>query len=106
MASGIITQNAPNIYGKEVELKAYNTESNRYTCPCDGYLRVQAVVSSSSAVTAIVIDANGSTNKYSPSISAKFALGNTFNSLFVRRGMQIYVTTNTQNDSVYFIPLV
>lgn len=105
MASGTIAQNVPNSYGPGVDIKAYNTESNRYTCPCDGYLRLQAI-STSSAVNAIVFGADGNTSTYSPTISVRYANGNTFNSMFVRRGMQIYIKDNTQNDGVFFIPLV
>ena len=106
MASGTITQNVPNSYGPAVDIKEYNTENHRYTCPCDGYLRLQAVNSTSSVVNAIVFGADGNTGKYSPTISVRYANGNTFNSMFVRRGMQIYISHNAQADGVFFIPLV
>ena len=73
--------------GTAVDISGYNTASNKYTCPSDGYIRVR---SGSAVGNVIAVDVDGidvwtcciATNK------------SAYNSMFVRAGMQVYVYVN------------
>ena len=82
-----------NAFGTAVDITSYNSSSNAYTFPTDGYVELTATVSDSSIVFQI---------KDGPVISAS---SNAFNSIFVKKGMSAYVSSNVGNGVASFKPL-
>ena len=90
-----------NTLGTAVDISAYTSSSNPYTCPSDGLLYVSTATST--ANTQCVI-AEASTNI--PIIAARpnGQLGAVV-SQYAKKGMQVYVLSNSANASVRFYPL-
>lgn len=90
-----------NIIGTTVNISSYTTTA--YVVPSDGYVQLAATSTTTTRIRAVLYGADASN---SISISAAYTLGNTFNSIFVRKGMRIKITDNTNNGLVYFAPLL
>ena len=73
--------------GTYVDIIGYNTTSNKFTCPSDGYIRVKSGTTDGNVVA---VDVNGIDVWACCIANNKSA----YNTLFVRAGMQAYVYVN------------
>ena len=73
------------------------TEANKYTFPSDGYLEIQAN-NSEASVLATLQGANEKTGVI-------LHENNSYETIFVRKGMKYYTISKSGNASVLFVPL-
>jgi len=109
MASGTI-QFPKNNFGTQVDLKGYSTYANKYVCPCDGYVVIQAGNGTAYRGRLFGANATAETQPYIDLWAAHSATGSYYNAnvVFVRRGMQVRSITgqdNNANTAFYFEPL-
>lgn len=91
--------NANNLSGR-VDITAYTT--SKYVAPSDGYLYLIAGSTSSTYISAEVYGSNEG-NKIIT--TATFNNSNTYNSLYVKKGMKILIIANNNGGAAYFVPL-
>lgn len=93
--------NQSYVFGSGVDLKSY-TPSNRYTAPSDGYVRLQNNLSTSGYADIRVTDAASIIFEYAGTLG-----GYTIRTVFVRKGMEIYVQHCDFNNNwnLSFIPI-
>ena len=91
--------NANNL-GNRGDITAYTT--SKYVVPSDGYLYLIAGSTSTTYISAEVYGANES-NKIIT--TATFSHSNTYNSLYVKKGMKILIAVNNNGGVAYFAPL-
>lgn len=93
--------NQSYVFGSAVDLKSY-TPSNRYTAPSDGYVRLQNNLSNSGYADIRVTDAASIIFEYAGTLG-----GYTMRTVFVRKGMEIYVQHCDFNNNwnLSFIPI-
>lgn len=102
ISSDIAELQTSTLSGGYVDISGY-TSSNKYTAPHDGYLWIYAPLN---AVGTVAIESSGAYSGtfthtcYNGVASAGFG-----NSLFVKKGMKLYVTSNT-NATIRFFPLM
>ena len=80
-------------FGTAVDISSY-TSSNKYTCPSDGYVYL-STSSVDSYVTASINNAL---------ISAMHG-GSNYNSIFVKKGMKVWIATSNGTFGAWFLPL-
>ena len=95
-----------NNISNRVAIHSYNSESNMYTFPTDGYVQIYSY---SGSVQADIYgaDANTSNSKvFSFNVKANSSLTDGINSLFVRKGMKCVITgANGSSSTGYFFGL-
>lgn len=82
-----------------------NYTSSVYTTPSDGYLQLNATATTSTYIYCVIYGGDNDQTK-GIAVSASFNLSNSFNSIFVKKGMKIKVLANTNNGAALFKPLV
>jgi len=85
-------------YSSYTDISSYNSSSNYFTAPCDGYLYMSAYQRTGSIT---ILSASG-TNNLQFSVGASGDITNR-NLVFVRKGTRAFIS-QTSNAS-YFIPL-
>ena len=89
-----------NTLGSSVDLSGYTSSSNVYTFPSDGYVRI---VSGDTVNDAILAYISSSIRIQAKTQVANYAENN---SIFVRKGMNVYIGLNTGNrGTAYYWPL-
>lgn len=83
-----------------VNITSYTT--TKYVAPSDGYLELAATASQSTRIRATIYGADG-TN--SIALSVTYNQINSFNSVYVKKGMKIAITTNENNGVAFFVPI-
>lgn len=78
--------NSDYIFGSNVTIKNYTSSTNTYTAPSDGYVRFQNNLSNSGYADIRVIGAGSIIFEYAGTLG-----GYTIRTVFVRKGMKIYV---------------
>lgn len=84
--------------GMFTDIKSYTTVENRYTFPSDGY--VASVMTNTDIICRLYSSDVSDDSIY---IDTKLSVGTV---LYVRKGMRTYITTNSDNEFVLFIPFV
>ena len=80
------------------EITSYNSDANKYTCPSDGYLMVRSGTTSGDIIYVNVDSAT--------LLGAKNNGAEERNSLYVKKGMSVYVSTNVgTRGHAYFYPI-
>ena len=82
-------------FGTAVDISSYNTPGNKYTAPSDGYAMVRA--SSSGALALLAVE--------SVYITASQSGGVGYASIYVKKGMRMYINYQTGTIEAYFYPL-
>lgn len=99
-----------NNIGTSVDLLSYNSASNKYTFPCDGYVALYASTNTTTyaKISVVLYGQSGSGNSVAhDALSIPRGSGNCSNVVFVRKGMQCYVVgSGTATYSANFVPLV
>lgn len=91
-----------NKLGTSVDLRSYNTSSNKYTFPHDGYLYIYSHTASG-AVGVYLYGSNDVLVGNVIRVNGQFSSQATF----VKKGMKIYVGTNSGSDNgVSYAPLI
>lgn len=90
-----------NEIGSTVTLINYNTVSNMYVFPSDGYLNATAATSGGS----YQIRLYGSNDVLVGSIEGRYNNGAFRQIVFVRKGMKTYISASTGSVGYYFLPL-
>lgn len=90
-----------NKIGSNVTLTDYNTASNMYIFPSDGYLSATAATSGAS----YQIRLYGSNDVLIGSIEGRYNSGAFRQLVFVRKGMKTYISASTGSVGYYFLPL-
>ena len=99
MATGTIQKPQSEFctYSQLIDISSYNSVSNYYTAPCDGYFYMSAYQRTGSIT---LISKNTTDLQFSVAASGE----NTMRSwVFVRKGMRGYVSQAA--NSAYFLPL-
>ena len=98
----------PTELGTSVDISSYNSSSNRYTFPSDGYVALYASTNTSTyAKISVVLYGNQGSNSIAhDTLSLPRGSGNCSNVVFVKKGMKCYVSgSGTAPYTSYFIPL-
>ena len=95
----VLDRTDANSFGTVVDITSYNSDSNMYTCPSDGYLQLVATSGGTYQIQVRVVSATDSSKSFL--ISAMGAA----NALFVKKGIKLYVSYSSGTVSGYFIPL-
>ena len=95
-----------NSFGNFVNITSYNSASNRYVCPCDGYAYIQENSTNNDGGTIKIYSGDG-TNTYMVIGIYQVATGSypSF-STYVKKGMQLETYHMVGNAIAYFVPLV
>lgn len=89
MATGTIKMDkGVNNYGNKVDLASYNSASNKYTFPSDGYVTMNSTTTSTGKLSGALWSAD---DKYVASMSSTISGAYHADSWFVRKGMKCYV---------------
>lgn len=91
-----------NNFGIEVNITSYNSSTNMYTFPSDGYLELRASTQNNTYIRGILNSADGNRICY---ISASYILGNSGTPLFVRKGMKYHTLVNDNGGFALFCSL-
>lgn len=89
-----------NNLGTVVNITSYTT--TKYVAPSDGYLQLSATASTDTKMKATIYGAD-ETNGFA--LSVTYNQINSFNSVYVKKGMKIAITTNENNGIAYFVPI-
>lgn len=84
-----------------VDLTGYTSSSNKYTCPSDGYVVLTSRQVSSGKLNVNIELSAGQTVYEYMSITAAWQL----HSVFVKKGMKVYIDAMPANTGVTFSPL-
>lgn len=82
-------------FGTAVDISSYSTESNLYTFPSDGYVKILCATAGNSIAIRVI----GSNGTQGPDFSA-IGSNNFANSLFVRKNMKCYVIVNSGSSNI------
>ena len=95
-----------NSFGNFVNITSYNSASNRYVCPCDGYAYIQENSTNNDGGTIKIYSGDG-TNTYMVIGIYQVVTGSypSF-STYVKKGMQLETYHMVGNAIAYFVPLV
>lgn len=89
MATGTIKMDkGVNNYGNKVNIASYNSASNKYTFPSDGYVTMNSSSTTTGKLNGALYSAD---NKYIASMTATISGAYYANSWYVRKGMKCYV---------------
>ena len=87
-------------YGTVIDIRSYNSQSNMFTCPSDGYLILRADTNTSHYV--IARDSSGSMFLTAFGNGVRTGFANTY----VKKGLKIYISDNNATDSLAnFLPI-
>lgn len=89
-----------NTFGSPVDISPYNSSSNQYTCPSDGYINISTGVNVDDYMIAMV------NNRYAGAVYCSKAGWSGIQSIFVKKGMKVYKNGGTTGSNIQFIPLV
>lgn len=90
-----------NDLGAEIDIKDYNSTSNLYTAPCDGYLHILA--NTSGDINANIYGSSGTSN-----VLRILVRNGDREAVFIRKGMKLMHNANGDTGSghnIYFAPL-
>lgn len=105
MATSTITNNAFNKIGQSVDIHTYNSISNRYVCPSDGYLDI-GVKGSGGRVQVYMYGTDSDENTHRPVIYLEGGSDWIFTPVYVHRGMKVYCEVISGSFSEFrFFPL-
>ena len=90
-----------NKIGTTVTLTDYNTASNMYTCPSDGYISTTATTSG----TAYQVRIYGANDVLAGLIEGRYNNGAFRQLVPVRKGMKTYISSSSGTVGYYFLPL-
>lgn len=79
-----------------IDISNYNSGTNIYTCPSDGYIMLKNTSGSTDGIANILGATSG--GQY-----FQIGLGTGCHSVFVKKGMRVYITNTC--DSAVFVPL-
>ena len=103
-----VSQNASDIsdlkknrYGTQIDITPYNSSSNMYTAPADGYLNMDCRATSN--IVSVYVYTADDHYVAAPRLSGIQYLSNC---IFIRKGMKMYVATNLGTNIVTFTTLV
>lgn len=91
-----------HMLGVAINITSYNSTTNKFTCPSDGYIRVR---SGELQYDITAVDIDGKVDIYIVNPNPQ---GNrtAYNSAYVKKGMHVYVYANTGNRGIAtFIPI-
>lgn len=89
-----------NNLGTSVNITSYTT--TKYVAPSDGYLQLTATSSTNTRIRATVYGADEA-NGFG--LSVTYNQTNSFNCVFIKKGMKIAITINENSGVAYFVPL-
>lgn len=98
----LANHNPEQNFGTSVNISSYNSYSNLFTIPADGYLQCTA---GSEGATSIVLYGNNTTQASDPHLAHGNNAYGTSTLVFVKKGFKVYNIVPTQGG-VNFIPLV
>ena len=99
MASGTIKNLQPaKSLGNKVSLVGYTDRNNPYVAPCDGYLHINENGSTQARVR--IQGGPGTVTNY-VDISS---VNGTFNGIYIRKGLSIWIVTAPNN--CWFVPII
>jgi len=84
-----------NNAGSVIDISSY-TSTNKYVCPCDGYVQLYSGNASSGYMRVIINGANDEVMAY---LYMNVVAAYTSNAVFVKKGMKVYVNGNTVTSS-------
>lgn len=90
-----------NELGAEIDIKNYNSTSNLYTAPCDGYLHILA--NTTGTINANIYGSNGTSN-----VLRILVQNGDREAVFIRKGMKLMHNASGDTGSghnIYFAPL-
>lgn len=88
--------------GTTVNIINYNSSSNMYTVPSDGYVKIQCTYRSNSYI--MLMREDGDSFAQCSSAGTVNMGGNIACSTPVFKGMKVYITSNTQYNTATFTP--
>ena len=90
--------------GSSVNLTSYNSFSNSYTFPSDGYVRIEVSTTHSASIAVYGSNATSASDPHPICVSDNYIA----NSMFVRKGMKCYIVINSGAtvSSAIFIPFI
>lgn len=95
--------NSDYVFGSSVSIKNYTSSTNAYTCPSDGYVRFSNAISNDGYVDVQVIGFGSIIFDYASRFGPY-----TIRTVFVRKGMKIFISNCSFNSSWYcvFMPIL
>ena len=98
MTNKALTERAnANVFDGTVDISSYNSSSNRYTFPCDGYVVLSSEATSSGVIRAVITDPMGNQiAKMYMNVTNSYQI----ESLFVKKGMGFWLFQDTTTDSM------
>lgn len=90
-----------NTFGTAVDISGYNTAQTKYTCSSDGYLYLAANDTSGY----VVANVSGSGIPAISHSAVNAGIRYNYNSLYVKKGMKIYISVSSGSITAYFYPI-
>ena len=84
-----------------VDISSYNSLTNCYTIPTDGYLYMYTNLSSRNEIC--LVNKGGITSAIASNVTGSQYGGSM--SLFIKKGMKIFYRTTTGSGQLYYLPL-
>ena len=92
-----------NTTGVAVDLSSYNDTNNRYTFPYDGYVVLNSNNVTSGQIWAVI---KGALNTDGPYLYMNITGQYQINSVFVKKGMTVYMVRQPSGTIAQYLPLV
>ena len=91
-----------NMLGSPVNVISYDSSSNKYTFPSDGYVNIISSYAYSGSTAIVIMGANNTSSFVIRANST--SSGSDANGIFVKKGMQCYLAEKNTGSSAYYYP--